>query len=189
MKNNATKDFIAYEYLSLTVDSEKEPLYIDCYENFGWLLINNSALVEKEDYFINNVPSNYHKKINIKFKRDRKIKNKAQLLSLQRKLESSLKEIERLEKEPYSKAFILALTIGIIGTIFLAVSVFSITAATPLYVPCVISGVIGIVLWIMPYFIYKNKYRAKEQENISLIDEQYNNIYNICEQAKNLTNQ
>ena len=46
MKNSETKDFVAYEYLSLDVDSDKEPLYIDCYENFGWFLTNNSALVD-----------------------------------------------------------------------------------------------------------------------------------------------
>lgn len=185
MKNRETKDFIAYEYLSLDVDSEKEPLYMDCYENFGWMLINTSALVEKEDYFINSV-SNVSKKVNLKFRRDRKIQNKVQLLSLQRKLEMSLKEIERLEKEPFSKAFIQAMTIGMIGTGFLAISVFSITAIAPLYFLGVISGVIGIGLWILPFFVYKNKRCVKEKENVSLIEEQYNNIYDICEQAKNL---
>ena len=188
MKNSETKDFIAYEYLSLNVDSEKEPLYIDCYENFEWILINNLALVEKEDYFINHVSTKTSKKVNLRFKRDRKIKNKTQLLSLQRKLELSLKEIERLEKEPFSKAFIQAMTIGMIGTVFLSISVFSITATSPLYFLGAISGAIGIVLWILPFFVYKNKQNLKEKENVSLIDEQYNNIYDICEQAKNLIN-
>ena len=35
MKNKEVKDFVAYEYISVNVNSLKEPLYIDCYENFG----------------------------------------------------------------------------------------------------------------------------------------------------------
>lgn len=186
MKNSETKDFVAYEYLSLEVDSDKEPLYIDCYENFGWILVNNSSLVDKEDYFINNINLNNYRRVNIKFKRDRRIKNKGQLLTLQRKLEASLKEIERLESEPFSKGVISALSIGFIGTIFLAISVFAITATKPLYFIGILFGIVGIVGWILPFFVFKNKKLLEEKENVSLIDEQYNNIYDTCEQAKKL---
>ena len=144
MKNSETKDFVAYEYLSINVKSEKEPLYIDCYENYGWVLINNNAtLLEDGDYYINNSYVN-NRLVNLKFKRDRKIKNKAKLQSLQRKMESSLKEMERLEKKPNTKGIIVSLSIGLIGTIFLAISVFAITASNPLYVISVITGIIGL---------------------------------------------
>ena len=95
MKNSETKDFVAYEYMSINVRADKEPLYVDCYENFGWELINNTALVDSEDYYINN-SINGSRQINLKFKRDRKIKNKLELMKLQRKMESSLEEICRL---------------------------------------------------------------------------------------------
>lgn len=186
MKNSETKDFIAYEYLSLNVKAEKEPLYIDCYENFGWILINNTALVDKEDYYLNhyNIPDN--RVVNIKLKRDRKIKNKAQLLSLQRKLEIALKEIEKLEKAPSTTGMIWAIMIGMIGTVFLAISVFAITATNPLYILGTIFGIIGIVGWILPYFIYKEIKDKHEKENVTLIEEQYNTIYDSCSQAKKL---
>lgn len=186
MKNSETKDFVAYEYLSIDVDSEKEPLYIDCYENFGWMLINNTALIDKDDYYINNYNTSNKKMVNIRFKRDRKIKNKVKLLSLQRKLELSLKEIERLEKEPFTKGLIISMSVGLIGTVFLALSVFSITLVSPLYIPFILCGIIGIIGWVLPYFIYKKIKILKEKENVSLIDEQYNTIYDSCEQAKKL---
>lgn len=187
MKNSETKDFVAYEYLSLDVASDKEPLYVDCYENFGWILTNNSVLVDKEDYFINNIKlNNYRQQVNIKFKRDRKIKNKVQLITLQRKLEAALKEIDRLEAEPNTKGIISAMTIGMMGTVFLAISVFSITATKPLYFLSTLTGIIGIAGWILPFFVYKNKKTLTEKNNVSLIDEQYNNIYDTCEQAKKL---
>lgn len=187
MKNSETKDFVAYEYLSINVRSEKEPLYIDCYENFGWILINNNtALLDKDDYYINNSNINDRKLVNIKFKRDRKIKNKINLLSLQRKLDKALKEIEKLEKEPSTKATMDSMIVGVIGTVFLAISVFCITAINPLYIPGTIFGIIGLVGWILPYFIYKKVKTKKEEENVILIEEQYNTIYDSCEQARKL---
>lgn len=188
MTNYETKDFVAYEYMSINVSSEKEPLYMDCYENFGWIFINGSGLVDKEDYYINNSHVNGRKLVNLKFKRDRKIPNKVQIISLQKKCEIALKELNRLEKQPRSKATISAITIAMLGTVFMALSVFSITAINPIYILCVVCGVIGIVGWLLPYFVYKKEKLKKEQENIPLIEEQYNTIYNCCEQAKKLIN-
>lgn len=186
MKNSETKDFIAYEYLSINVKSDKEPLYIDCYENFGWILINNTALVDKEDYYINNSNINNNKLINIKFKRDRRIKNKVKLLSLQRKMEFSLKELEKLERYPSAIGCVYAMIIGVIGTIFLALSVFSITSSNPFNILGIISGIIGLIGWVLPYFIYRRVRGSKEKEVTSSIEEQYNTIYDSCEQAKKL---
>lgn len=186
MKNSETKDFVAYEYLSLNVKSEKEPLYVDCYENFGWILVNNTALIDKEDYYINNYTSD-NRLVNLKFKRDRKIKNKLELMNLQRKMESALDEINRLEKQPERLGIILALSIGLIGTIFMAGSAFAVTAANPLYVVCVICGILGFLGWGFGYYMYLKVKRDKKQENVSLIEEQYNVVYDCCEQAKRLS--
>lgn len=186
MKNSETKDFVAYEYLSLNVDSEKEALYIDCYESFGWMLVNSTYLVDKEDYYINNYNVSDKKLVNLKFKRDRKVKNKAQLLALQRKLEGALKELSKLERIPSSMGIIWAMIIGVVGTIFLAISVFQITGSNPNYVIFAMSGFIGIVGWVLPYFTYRKVKSDKEKENISLIEEEYNTIYDICEQASKL---
>lgn len=188
MKNSETKDFIAYEYLTLNVKAEHEALYIDCYENFGWTLVNNTALVDKDDYYINNYSINYNKLVKIKFKRDRKIKNKVKLLSLQRKLETALKEMDRLERQPNTAGIIVALTIGVIGTIFLAISVFAITATNPLYFLGTLTGIIGLVGWMIGFLSFGRVKATKAKENVPLIEEQYNIIYDSCEQAKKLSN-
>ena len=190
MKNSETKDFIAYEYLSINVVNEKETLYIDCYENFGWGLTNSStinSLIDKEDYYINNTNIN-NKLINLKFKRDRKIPNKAKIINLQNKCENGLKELARLEKEPASKGSVYAVVNAIVGTIFLTVSVFAITSSTPLYMLCAITGFIGLINWLVSYPIYKKVKTKQEKINMPLIEEQYNVIYDSCEQAQKLLN-
>lgn len=79
------KEHIQYEYLSINVKSKIEPMVMDTYENFGWKVISSNALTDKEDYYINDTGTNGEKLVNIKFKRNRKIKNKDKLNSLQRK--------------------------------------------------------------------------------------------------------
>lgn len=186
MKSSNTNDFIAYEYISINVKADKEPLYIDCYENFGWELVNNTALVDSEDYYINNSINN-NRLVNLKFKRDRKIKNKLELNNLQRKMENALEEINRLEKQPETLGLIWALVIGLIGTIFMAGSVFAITATNPLYIVCVICGIFGFIGWGLGYYMYVKVKKDKKQENAALIEEQYNTLYDSCEQAKKLS--
>ena len=73
------------------------------YENFGWKTITSSALTDKEDYYINNTGTNGEKLVNIKFKRDRKIKNKDKLNVLQKKCEETFKKIDKLEKESHTR--------------------------------------------------------------------------------------
>lgn len=190
MKNSETKDFVAYEYLSINVTSEKEALYTDCYENFGWKITNSisTGLVDKEDYYINNSNINANRLVNLKFKRDRKIPNKAKIITLQKKCENGLKELERLEKEPSSKGSFYAVTVAVIGTIFLAISVFSITSTNPSILLGIITGIIGLFGWFLSYPIYKKIKIKQEEINTSLIEEQYNTIYDCCEQAQKLLN-
>lgn len=187
MKNSETKDFVAYEYLSINVTSEKEALYIDCYENFGWKLTSSNGLVDKEDYYINNHVNN-NQLINLKFKRNRKMPNKAKVVTLQKKCENGLKELTRLEREPNSKGSIYAVITSIIGTIFLAISVFCITAQNPLYIIGALVGIIGLIGWFLAYPVYKKVKTKQEVINTPLIEEQYNAIYDCCEQAQKALN-
>ncbi len=64
-------------------------------------------------------------RVTMKFKRDRKIRNKAELTRLQRQFESGAAEIAALEKSKTLGASAAAFLIGIVGTAFMAGSVFS----------------------------------------------------------------
>lgn len=184
MNNFDKKDFIAYEYLSLNVKSNLEPLYIDCYENFGWILVHNAGLVDKDDYYLNHYNIN-NETVNIKFKRDRKIKNKLKLVPLQKQLEISLKKLEKLEKEPTSHGVSLSITVGIIGIIFIILSIITFSKLKILGILCAVISTIGLIL---PYFIYKDIKAKYEQKNIPLIESEYDKIYESCKTAKKLLN-
>jgi len=164
-------NYIGFEYTSITVKKDLESAVVDGYANFGWKPEGREATLGTGS-------------TGLKFKRDRKIRNKAELSRLQREFITHIKEIENLEASKTSGAQIAAFTIGFVGTAFLAGATFSYLAGFfPLMIILAIPGFIG---WILPYFVY-NGVRRKKTTNVSvLIENQYDAIYEICEKANGL---
>lgn len=172
--NREARDFVGYEYKDITVEKEMESLYIDGYQNFGWDLDDRAGVVQG----INSTA--------LRFKRDRKILNKAELTRLQRQFDACANEIVALEKSKYSSATILALIVGIAGSAFMAGSVFAVTAEVPNILLTVIFAIPGFIGWILPYFIFKSQVLKRGQKVSPLIEAKYDEIYETCEKANNL---
>lgn len=170
---------IVYEYTSINVKSELEPMYIDCYEHFGWIHIKD---VERKDYYINNDVS--LDIVNIKFKRNRAIAGKDELNELQKKCEKAFLKVNKLEKEPLNIAIIYSLILGIVGALFMTVAVFSILANN-LFIG-IVSIIIAIIGFIFPYPIYRKVKGTKTEENRAKITLEQDLIFSIFEQAKKI---
>lgn len=173
--NEITKNgenYIGYEYKEVTVNRDMESVYANGYPNFGWILEGCTA------------PILGISTVNLKFKRDRKIRNKAELTRLQRQFESNINEIEKLEQSKTTTASIAAFTIGIVGTAFMAGSVFAFLAnMIPLFVILAIPAFVG---WALPYFSFR-KLIAKRTDTVTpLIEQQYDATYEVCEKAHSL---
>ena len=74
---NKEQGYIGYEYKTITISKQMESLYTDAYQNFGWEL-------EGTEIPINSAPGN----VEMKFKRDRKLRNKMEVTRLQRQFEA-----------------------------------------------------------------------------------------------------
>ena len=110
---NRENGFVGFEYMEVTAKRGMESMYADSYENFGWEFTGSSA------------PEDQGGSVTMKFKWDRKLRNKAELTRLQRQFESCAREIEALEHSKATAAAIAAFTIGLIGTAFLGGAVFA----------------------------------------------------------------
>ena len=164
--------FIGYEYKDVTVKRNMESVYADGYINFGWTLEDTS------------IPLQSIGSVTMKFKRDRKIRNKAELTRLQRQFEACVQEIERLEISKSIIASAVAYGLGIVGAAFMAGSVFAyISGMVPLTIILAIPAFAG---WILPYFCYLNISRKKTEQVTPLIDQKYDEIYEVCEKASGL---
>ena len=109
-----------------------------------------------------------------------------ELTRLQRNFEACVNEIEELEKSKTSAATIYALVIVILGTAFMAGSVFAVTAQPPHIVLCILLAIPGFIGWIIPYFVYEKTVKKQTEKVIQLIEEKYDEIYKICEKGNKL---
>ncbi|MGN0386059.1 MAG: hypothetical protein ACI4EX_09250 [Lachnospiraceae bacterium] len=175
------KEFVGYEYKEVHTDKSKVSFLLDGYENFGWKLDGNII----EDSGENTNPMKQDKVI-LRLKRNRKIINKMELTRLQRNYESCVREIEMLEKSKTSTATVFALIIAVVGTAFMAGATFAVTAQPPLVVLCILLAIPGFIGWLLPYFVYR-KVMGKQIEKVTpLIEDKYDEIYEICEKGNRL---
>lgn len=174
------KNFVGYEYKEIIAESSHISFLLDGYECFGWELDENRTESKESKN-----PS-YQKKEILHLKRNRKIINKMELTRLQRNFEACIKEIEALEKSKTSVATIYALVIGIIGTAFMAGSVFAVTAQPPYIVLSIVLAVPAFVGWIIPCFLYRRGVRKQTEKLTPLIEQKYDEIYEICEKGNKL---
>ena len=140
-ENKTSNKFIMNEYIDVNVKQNLVKLCCDCYKELGWDVINTSSSVDS---------------VTMKMQRNRKIKNRAALCDLQRKCEQAFTSIEKLERTKTSKATGISLGIGIIGTAFMAGSVFAYLASMIVF--CIILAIPAFVGWALPYFFYKKIY-------------------------------
>ena len=185
-ENRRGKSFIAYEYKEVSADSGQISFLLDGYENFGWEVDENVIQYAPEKYPAAGGP--HRKKTVLQLKRNRKIINKMELTRLQRNFEACVAEIENLEKEKTSRPAVQSLAVGILGTAFMAGSTFAVTADPPMILLCIILAVPGFLGWIFPYFLYKWGLRRQTEKITPLIEEKYDEIYEICEKGNKLLN-
>lgn len=174
------KAFVGYEYKEVTVPSDQVCMYLDCYENFGWMAEEKEYVPERQTGV-----QGIHR-VTFCMKRDRKIMNKMELTRLQRNFEACAREIETLEKAKTQKPCIWAITVAIIGTVFMAGATFAVTYEPPIIWLCVLLAIPGFIGWIVPYFLYQHLVKKQTQRIEPLIEEKMEEIYKICEKGHSL---
>ena len=179
-KSRIEEGFTAYEYKEIITEASRVSMLIDGYENFGW------ELDEKILYSDSSRQRRMEKKQVIRLKRNRKIMNKTELTRLQRNFEACLSQIQTLEKSITSSAAAWALTVGAAGTVFMAGSTFAVTAQPPQILLCAILAVPGIAGWIAPWFLYRRIVQKRTERTTPLIEEKYDEMYEVCEKGNKL---
>jgi hypothetical protein len=169
-ENLRDNSYVGYDYKEVSVGREHLSMYIDGYANFGWILDENIA----------------QRGTTVKLKRDRKIMNKAELTRLERNFEACMFEIEAMEKAKTSTAAIFSVIIGVIGTAFMAGSVFAVTNEPPLIPLTVIFGLPGIVGWVLPPLLHKVFVKRSVNKLTPLIEVKYDEVCEVCEKGNKL---
>lgn len=198
----SNSNFIAYEYKTVTIPKEQESLWRDSMENFGWQLTKSEHAIVKHVWgplrlllaplaLIPGTPfgkmirdHESESEVLLTFKRDKDIEGKADLARLQSQFETYARGIESLEHSKSSGAATAAYVIGLIATVFMAIAMFAYLANTLLLM--VVMAVLGIIGWILPYFIYQSIKNKKTLTVDQEIEKQHDSIYSICRKANGL---
>lgn len=178
--------YIGYEYMEVKADLNKASMYIDAYGNFGWERDENLNIPSKQNIYSKVSLSKEEESVIIHFKRDRKIMNKTELIRLQRNFEDCMNQIEALEKSKTNAAMIASISIGMLGTMFMAGSTFAAVASPPIIWLCVVLALPGFAGWILPYFVYKAMVEKRTKIVKPLIEDKYDEVYEICEKGSRL---
>lgn len=174
--------FTGYEYKEVVVSPKMERMFSDGYSNFGW----------KQDYSafsamrLDNLVSTFQNfgSVIMTFKRDRKIHNKMEVTRLQRQFESCVSEIEKLERSIVITSSAAAYGIGILGIALLASAVLSYLSG--MLVLSILLSIPALIGCIIPYPCYIAIIKKKAIHVEPLIDQKYDEIYEVCEKASAL---
>lgn len=195
-------NFVGYEYKTVKIPKELESLWNDSMQNFGWKLEKSEAAMVKHVWGpirvllapLALIPGSPFRKmvtdheseteVELTFKRDKNIAGKTDLTRLQTQFETYARGIESLEDSKSSSATIAAYVIGLIGTVFMGVSMFTYLAGSlPLMVVMAIPGLLG---WILPNFVYKSLKGKKIHTVEPQIEKQHESIYDVCKRANGI---
>ena len=170
----AGRGFVGYDYKEIVADQEDVSMYLDGYENFGWIQDGNVQ------------PMMITGKTSIKLKRDRRILNKAELTRLQRHFDACVHEIKAMEQSKHAAATMIAIGIGLVGTAFMAGSVFAVVAEPPKILLCILLAIPAFTGWLLPPLVYKRQMKKRIEKVTPLIEAKYDEIYEICEKGSRL---
>lgn len=68
----------------------------------------------------------------------------------------------------------------------MAGSTFAVTAQTPYIILSVLLAVPGFIGWLIPYFLYRKVAGKQTERIVPLIEQKYDEIYEICEKGNKL---
>ena len=161
-----------YNWKEVSVKKDKETLYIDSYQNFGWVFVNST------------VPYPNALTVALKFKRDSSIRNKAEFDKLEKQFENGLRQIQKTERKNRNIIMIPALVSGIGGFILLALAIYNLISSN------VLTGIILIfavcVCFAISTFLGFRYSKIIKEKNAPKISEQYSKINAVCEEANTL---
>lgn len=162
------------ETFQTTVSGTFAANYTDGYACFGWQESADKPREKNGD------------KVTLHYVRERNILNKTELIRLQRQFEDCMEQIQTMQRRADSIPLATALAAGLVGTAFIAGSVFAVTASTPMIWLTVLLAIPGFFLWGAAYPICKKEQRRQKDRLLPLIDAKYDEAAQTAQKAKKL---
>ncbi|WP_225047687.1 hypothetical protein [Lacticaseibacillus kribbianus] len=161
-------NFIAYEYLEQRIPKAMQNAYLDGYANFGWTVTDRTPDLGKNT-------------VTLKLKRDRSLPEKAALNRLQKQFEQEMASAALMEGSKTSIPTMVALGVGLLGTAFMAGSVFAYLGG--FLILSIILAVPGFAGWGLAYLSYNWAKSRRIAKLAPVLTQTYDAAADSCQQA------
>lgn len=173
---NQTQNAITFDYKTVRVNRTMEAMLTDAYETLGYE-VTNTQMAEGS---LN--------QINVSFKRDRKIKNKVELLKVQQKIDASLTNINKLQNEKKNAGVPEGITVGVLGCLTLGggMSMVMCLEGIGFMIGGIALGIVGIGIGLLGWLTH-NKVQKKKLEKLEPVyQSELDKFSDLCEEANKL---
>ncbi|MCK2022691.1 hypothetical protein KZC52_07135 [Microbacterium sp. kSW2-24] len=162
-----TGHLTALEHVSVATTDRNEAFIRGVYLSLGWTVTDGTPEGRTLD-----------------LSRDRNMAHRVALIELQRRCESGLDKIARLETSATTRARAVAFAIGFTGLALVALAVFLYLGAfTVLFFA---AAALGLILCGAPPLIFRALKIRRAREIVSLIDAEYASLRRACDEAASL---
>lgn len=167
------KTVTSYDYKTVRVRRETESMLCDSYSVLGWEVVNTT------------LASGTLTHVNVSFKRDRKIKNKSELLKLQSRIDSTILNIEKMQVAQKNAGVPEAITVGTIGTLTLGGGMSMVMTLSGVLYTIVgsVIGVVGIGIGLLGWLTYNKVHTKKLTKLEPLIETEFSKLSDLCDEA------
>ena len=169
------KDFVSYEYKTVTVKAKDQTKAADMYEAFGWEITATRAVVPDG--------------VVLSLKRDRKQKHKSELAKLERQAEAISDTISGLESSKTLGASIFSYIFGIVAALVLGGGMCLVMLTEnnlSAMVGGILLGIVGIVLCAVNYPVHRKIVAKKTRQILPIIDDNEEKLANLLEKGNEL---
>ena len=161
----------SFEYASTAVDNELVQVAVDSYESLGY-------------EFTGRRTSAAGKIATLSFRRNRKVRGKAQLAKIQRSMDDTIASIERMEEEKSRKAVSQALAIGIVSALVLGLGMCCTMVWDGLMALGIVIGLLGIAGCVVGFLRYRTVLDRETARLAPNIEKAYDSLATLCEEAQ-----
>lgn len=161
---SSSPEFTQYDYKKIEVKEGLEAYTADAYRAFGY-----DCREDGKTFLL---------------KRERLLPCKNELTRLESEFEMVLDAISRMEKSKKQVSTVTALTTGLIGAAFLAVSMFAYLGGNMILM--IFMGVIGFGIWIATYPLMTRITQKHENDVNPLISRKYDEGFALCKKAQEI---
>lgn len=168
------RDFVSYEYRTITVKMKDQARAMDMYEAFGWEITTVTPAVFDG--------------VTLSLRRDRKQRHKQELNKLERQAEDLALTIDSLERSKVLGANIFAYAFGAIAVLILGggMSMAMLIGGVPAFVGGIVLGIVGIALCGVNYPVYKRIAAKKTSQVLPAIDDNEEKLASVLEKGNDL---